>query len=73
MAFFVGEREQGRANFFNVDRARRIVHDTTSVDRARWVLEFGFLIRTTIVIQRDSQASAYDKLTAYFSENSTGV
>lgn len=73
MTFFVGERERGRARYYNLDRARRVVHDTTSVDRARWVLEFGFLVRTTIIIQRDSQQSAYDRLTRYFTENSTGV
>lgn len=73
MTFFVGERESGRARFYNVDRARRIEHDQTSVDRARWVFEFGFLTRKIIVVQRDSQADAYNRITSYFADKSTGV
>lgn len=73
MTFFVGEREQGRTRYYNVNRARRIEHDQTSVDRARWILEFGFFARKIIIIQRDTQASAYDKINSYFLNNSTGV
>ena len=73
MSFFVGESERGRTRYYNVDRAASVVHDVTSVDRARWAVRFGFFFPKTIFIQEESQASAYDKLTRYFSENSTGV
>jgi len=73
MSFFVGEGQGGRTEYYNVDRAVSVAHDVTSVDRARWVVRFGFFFRKTIIIEEQSQASKYDKLNRYFSENSTGV
>ena len=73
MAFFVRESSQGRSTYYNINRARSIAHDQTSIDRARWVFEFGFLTRRQIVVQQDTQTDDYNKITSYFLSNSSGV
>jgi len=73
MAFFVGERTAGRTTYYNINKARSIAHDQTSVDRSRWVFGFGIVNRTTVIVQSDSQRDAYDAISSYFSGNSTGV
>ncbi len=73
MAFFVGQRDGSRVTYFNVNRARSISHDQTSVDRARWTFRFGLFTTTTIAFQQDSDPDAYNKITQYFVRNSSGV
>ena len=73
MAFFVGERDGPRVTYYNINRARSIVHDQTSVDRARWTFQFGFFTRRTVSVQQDTNTDAYNKITTYFVQNSSGV
>ncbi len=73
MAFFIGEMSAGRTTYYNINKARSIAHDQTSVDRSRWVFQFGIVNRITIIVQSDSQREAYDRITAYFAGHSTGV
>ncbi len=73
MAFFIGVHDSGRTTFHNLKNATSIVHDQTSVDRARWVFRFGTVMPTQIIVQRDSQQSAYNRITRYFIDHSSGV
>ncbi len=73
MAFFVGQRDGNTVTYFNINRARSISHDQTSVDRARWTFRFGLFSTTTIAVQQDSDRDAYNKITSYFIANSSGV
>ncbi|MGI9412910.1 MAG: hypothetical protein ACR2PM_04535 [Hyphomicrobiales bacterium] len=73
MSFFIGVREAGRTTYFNVDDATSIAHDQTSIDRARWSFRFGFFGTTSVVVQQDLERDAYDSITRYFRDNSSGV